>query len=52
MQYGVTVIPVVGMLPNKDAFTPVLNSSEVDAIFDAPLDMFLKVSTPIPVLTL
>lgn len=49
MQYGVTVIPVVGILSDKDAFSPVLNSAEVEAIFDAPLEMFLKV-TPVLVL--
>ncbi|KAJ7968670.1 nudix hydrolase 15, mitochondrial-like [Quillaja saponaria] len=39
---GVMVIPVVGILPDKNAFTPVLNAAEVEVIFDAPLDMFLK----------
>ncbi|XP_061357639.1 nudix hydrolase 15, mitochondrial-like [Gastrolobium bilobum] len=41
-KYSVTVIPVVGILSNKDAFSPVLNSAEVEAIFDVPLEMFLK----------
>ncbi|GAU39592.1 hypothetical protein TSUD_384750 [Trifolium subterraneum] len=40
--YGITIIPVVGMLSNKDAFSPVLDSAEVEAIFDVPLEMFLK----------
>ncbi|KAK7246395.1 hypothetical protein RIF29_41263 [Crotalaria pallida] len=44
-KYGVTVIPVIGILLDKDAFSPVLNSAEVEAIFDAPLDMFLEVFT-------
>ncbi|OIV91704.1 hypothetical protein TanjilG_26557 [Lupinus angustifolius] len=41
-RYGITVIPVVGILSNKDAFSPVLNPAEVEAIFDVPLEMFLK----------
>ncbi|KHN18929.1 Nudix hydrolase 15, mitochondrial [Glycine soja] len=41
-KYGVTIIPVVGVLFDKDAFSPVLNSAEVEAIFDVPLEMFLK----------
>ncbi|KAK7246396.1 hypothetical protein RIF29_41264 [Crotalaria pallida] len=41
-KYDVTVIPVVGILTDKDAFSPVLNPAEVEAMFDAPLDMFLK----------
>ncbi|TKY71802.1 Nudix hydrolase 15 [Spatholobus suberectus] len=41
-KYGVTVIPVVGILSDKDAFSPVLDSTEVKAIFDVPLEMFLK----------
>ncbi|KAF3788394.1 Nudix hydrolase 15 [Nymphaea thermarum] len=36
------VAPVVCILPNKESFTPSANKSEVDAIFDAPLEMFLK----------
>ncbi|KAK1284887.1 hypothetical protein QJS10_CPB20g01961 [Acorus calamus] len=36
------VVPVIGLLPNKQAFQPVANVAEVDAIFDAPLEMFLK----------
>ncbi|XP_058100682.1 nudix hydrolase 15, mitochondrial-like isoform X1 [Magnolia sinica] len=36
------VIPVVGMLFNKRAFEPVINSTEVEAVFDVPLEMFLK----------
>ncbi|KAF7827067.1 nudix hydrolase 15, mitochondrial-like [Senna tora] len=30
------------MLSKKDAFSPVLNPDEVEAIFDAPLEMFIK----------
>ncbi|TKY71801.1 Nudix hydrolase 15 [Spatholobus suberectus] len=41
-KYGVTIIPVVGILSEKDAFSPILNSAEVEAIFDVPLEMFLK----------
>ncbi|KAL9257783.1 Nudix hydrolase 15, mitochondrial-like protein [Drosera capensis] len=36
------VVPVIGILSNKDAFTPVPNAEEVDAVFDAPLDVFIK----------
>ncbi|XP_058095692.1 nudix hydrolase 15, mitochondrial-like [Magnolia sinica] len=36
------VIPVIGILSDKKAFKPVLNTNEVEAIFDAPLEMFLK----------
>lgn len=39
---GITVVPVVGILSDKSAFDPVLNAGEVEAIFDAPLEMFLK----------
>ncbi|KAH9309934.1 hypothetical protein KI387_037845 [Taxus chinensis] len=36
------VVPVVGLLTDRESFIPVLNPGEVDAIFDAPLEMFLK----------
>ncbi|XP_077226705.1 nudix hydrolase 22, chloroplastic-like [Tasmannia lanceolata] len=36
------VIPVIGILSDKQAFKPVPNASEVEAIFDAPFEMFLK----------
>ncbi|KAI7755903.1 hypothetical protein M8C21_013670 [Ambrosia artemisiifolia] len=39
---NVTVVPVLGILWNKQAFNPVLNAEEVEAIFYAPLEMFLK----------
>ncbi|XP_059669928.1 nudix hydrolase 11-like [Cornus florida] len=39
---GLTVVPVIGILLDKKAFNPTPNEAEVDAIFDAPLDMFLK----------
>ncbi|KAK9051670.1 hypothetical protein SSX86_028298 [Deinandra increscens subsp. villosa] len=38
----VSVVPVVGILWNKQAFNPVLNAKEVELIFYAPFDMFLK----------
>ncbi|XP_057429297.1 nudix hydrolase 15, mitochondrial-like [Lotus japonicus] len=41
-KYGITIIPVVGMLSDKDVFSPVLNAAEVETIFDVPLEMFLK----------
>ncbi|GLT80052.1 hypothetical protein SLA2020_515150 [Shorea laevis] len=36
------VIPVVGILSDKKAFKPTPNPAEVEAIFDAPLEMFIK----------
>ncbi|KAJ7561130.1 hypothetical protein O6H91_03G015100 [Diphasiastrum complanatum] len=36
------VTPVVALIPDKHKFTPCLNLAEVDALFDAPLAMFLK----------
>ncbi|KAJ4846861.1 hypothetical protein Tsubulata_011859 [Turnera subulata] len=39
---GVTVIPVVGILFDKKAFTPAPNADEVESVFDVPLEMFLK----------
>ncbi|XP_059669941.1 nudix hydrolase 15, mitochondrial-like [Cornus florida] len=36
------VIPVIGLLADKKAFKPAPNAAEVDAVFDAPLEMFIK----------
>ncbi|XP_076922050.1 nudix hydrolase 22, chloroplastic-like [Bidens hawaiensis] len=36
------VTPVIGILSDINAFTPTPNAGEVDEIFDAPLEMFLK----------
>ncbi|URD97551.1 nudix hydrolase 15 [Musa troglodytarum] len=36
------VVPVVGILSDKQAFKPKLNANEVETIFDAPLEMFLE----------
>lgn len=36
------VIPVIGILSNKSEFIPTPNVSEVEAVFDVPLEMFLK----------
>lgn len=36
------VIPVIGILSDRSAFTPAPNVDEVDDVFDAPLEMFLK----------
>lgn len=44
LQHLLRVVPVVGVLSDRQAFKPVLNAAEVEAIFDAPLEMFLKVS--------
>nr|ABK22221.1 unknown [Picea sitchensis] len=41
-KYLLKIVPVVGLLPDRKSFRPVLNPGEVDAIFDAPLEMFLK----------
>ncbi|KAH7865041.1 hypothetical protein Vadar_001527 [Vaccinium darrowii] len=41
-QHQLIVVPVVGLLPRIGDFKPSLNPDEVDAIFDAPLEMFLK----------
>ncbi|XP_054806270.1 nudix hydrolase 15, mitochondrial-like [Prosopis cineraria] len=43
LKYGMTITPVIGILSNKDAFTPMLNPNEVEELFDVPLDMFLKI---------
>ncbi|XVE97125.1 hypothetical protein REPUB_Repub02eG0283800 [Reevesia pubescens] len=42
-QNQLRVVPVVGLLAKIEDFSPVLNSDEVDAVFDVPLGMFLKV---------
>ncbi|KAL5576606.1 hypothetical protein UlMin_018305 [Ulmus minor] len=39
---GLLVAPVLGVLSDKEAFSPAPNAAEVDAVFDAPLEMFLK----------
>jgi hypothetical protein len=44
VQNLLTVIPVVGLLDDINVFVPYANPGEVDAIFDCPLEMFLKVS--------
>ncbi|KAG4142524.1 hypothetical protein ERO13_D06G134500v2 [Gossypium hirsutum] len=36
------VVPVIGVLNDRKAFKPTPNPVEVDAIFDAPLEMFIK----------
>ncbi|KAM2010466.1 hypothetical protein ACFX16_005102 [Malus domestica] len=40
--HGVTVVPVIGLLSDIKAFSPAPNAAEVEAIFYAPLEMFLK----------
>lgn len=37
------MIPVIGILTDKKAFKPIPNPAEVEAVFDAPLEMFIKV---------
>ncbi|KAF5750796.1 hypothetical protein HS088_TW03G01136 [Tripterygium wilfordii] len=41
-QHQLRVVPVVGLLDRVEEFKPILNTSEVDAIFDVPMEMFLK----------
>ncbi|XP_022715791.1 nudix hydrolase 15, mitochondrial-like isoform X2 [Durio zibethinus] len=36
------VFPVIGILNDRKAFKPTPNPAEVDAVFDAPLEMFIK----------
>ncbi|KAL4368330.1 hypothetical protein GQ457_05G028870 [Hibiscus cannabinus] len=36
------VVPVIGILHDRKAFKPTPNPAEVDAVFDAPLEMFIK----------
>ncbi|CAK7350460.1 unnamed protein product [Dovyalis caffra] len=36
------VIPVIGILTDKKAFKSTPNPAEVEAVFDAPLEMFIK----------
>jgi hypothetical protein len=43
LQNGLDVTPVIGILSDRSLFNPVLNKDEVEDIFDAPLEMFLKV---------
>lgn len=43
LQNLLTVVPVVGLLSRVEDFKPVINEDEVDAMFDAPLEMFLEV---------
>ncbi|KAL9392408.1 hypothetical protein Peur_016328 [Populus x canadensis] len=41
-RFHVTVIPVIGILFDKKAFNPTPDASEVESVFDVPLEMFLK----------
>ncbi|CAL2251878.1 unnamed protein product [Prunus armeniaca] len=36
------VVPVIGILNEKEAFKAAPNPAEVEAVFDAPLEMFIK----------
>ena len=44
LQHFLRVVPVIGILTEKEAFKPAPNPAEVETIFDAPLEMFIKVS--------
>ncbi|KAG6387146.1 hypothetical protein SASPL_152331 [Salvia splendens] len=39
---NIAVVPVIGVMWDKTAFEPTLNAAEVESVFDAPLEMFLK----------
>lgn len=43
VQHLLRVIPVIGILSNRNAFNPAPNADEVEAVFDAPLEMFIQV---------
>ncbi|XVE51434.1 hypothetical protein DITRI_Ditri02bG0040000 [Diplodiscus trichospermus] len=36
------VVPVIGVMKDKKAFKPTPNPAEVEAVFDTPLEMFIK----------
>ncbi|KAA3478968.1 nudix hydrolase 15, mitochondrial-like [Gossypium australe] len=42
LQHLLRVVPVIGILNNRKAFKPKPNPAEVDAVFDVPLEMFIK----------
>ncbi|KAG2384497.1 Nudix hydrolase [Vigna angularis] len=44
-KYLIRVVSVIGILHDKKAFKAVLNPAEVEAVFDAPLEIFLKVES-------
>lgn len=44
LQHLLRVIPVIGILTDRKAFKPIPNPGEVETVFDAPLEMFIKVS--------
>ncbi|KAK6932648.1 NUDIX hydrolase domain [Dillenia turbinata] len=41
-KYLLRVAPVIGILSDRKAFKPNPNTDEVEAVFDAPLEMFIK----------
>lgn len=51
MQHLLRVIPVIGILSNSKDFIPSPNAAEVEAVFDAPLEMFLKVLSQVQILS-
>lgn len=44
MQQGMPVVAVIGILNVREAFKPAPNAAKVEAVFDAPMEMFIKVS--------
>lgn len=45
LQINIAVVPVIGVIWDKTAFEPTLNAAEVECVYDAPLEMFLKVGS-------
>jgi len=39
LQHLLRVVPVIGVLSDRKAFTPIANTAEVETVFDAPLEM-------------
>jgi hypothetical protein len=52
VQHLLRVVPVLGILNEKNAFKPAPNPDEVESVFDAPLEMFIKVFSVVPFLDL
>ncbi|PRQ50998.1 putative NAD(+) diphosphatase [Rosa chinensis] len=42
VEHLLRVVPVIGILNDKEAFKPAPNPAEVESVFDAPLEMFIK----------
>ncbi|XP_047327608.1 nudix hydrolase 15, mitochondrial-like [Impatiens glandulifera] len=42
LKNGTAVVPVMGIISDRKKFIPSINEEEVEEMFDAPLEMFLK----------